>query len=202
MVIVFMVTRLRRSSSCVAVSLGCALLTSACQKVPLLAPSGSTITLHGDDDGAAGQRVDRHHRAVDRAGRHPAAARHARLFTTTLGSIQPAEAETDISGRVDREVHGGHRIGHGDDHGDLGRRRRWSAANAVRIAVGTAAVGSVRVSANPTLLPALGGSSTITARRSTSTATRSVAAPVSFRPPRHAGSGIRITDQSGSARRL
>ena len=45
MVMVSMITRLCRSSALVAVVAGAALLLVGCQKVPLLAPSGSTIQL-------------------------------------------------------------------------------------------------------------------------------------------------------------
>ena len=40
-----MITRLSRVSALAAFLVGTALITAACEKVPLLAPSGSTITL-------------------------------------------------------------------------------------------------------------------------------------------------------------
>src|SRR5213593_2729177 len=69
-----------------------ALLTSACQKVPLLAPSGlaTTLTLNGSTDIIA---------QVLEAGGTPPQDGTLITFTTTLGSIQPPEAETR-GGRV------------------------------------------------------------------------------------------------------
>src|SRR5580765_1903078 len=71
-----------------------------CSKVPLLAPSGSTITLtsaatalpvNGSTDIIA--------QVIEPAGTPPQRGTLV-TFTTNLGSVQPSEAETDTSGRV------------------------------------------------------------------------------------------------------
>src|ERR1700704_4149740 len=99
-VMALMITRLRRAHAVVAVLVVSALLTAACQKVPLLAPSGSTITLlasvnvlpiNGSTDVIA--------QVIEASGTPPQHGTRV-TFTTTLGTIQPSEADTDISGRV------------------------------------------------------------------------------------------------------
>jgi hypothetical protein len=83
-------------------------------------------------------------------------------FTTTIGSIEPAQAETDAGGRVVVTFKAGNENGTATITA-LSGGASASGNNAIKIAIGTAAVGGVRVSANPTQVPAFGGSSTITA---------------------------------------
>src|SRR5581483_6017164 len=96
---VFMVSRLRRASA-LAVFGVAALLAVACQKVPLLAPTGSTITLSASattlPTGGSTQLIAQ---VIEAAGTPPHEGTHV-TFTTSLGSVEPAEAETDISGRA------------------------------------------------------------------------------------------------------
>ena len=71
-----------------------------CQRVPLLAPSGSTITLTtGVTALPVNGTADIVAQVIEPSGTPPQNGTHV-TFTTTLGTIQPAEAETDISGRV------------------------------------------------------------------------------------------------------
>src|SRR3989449_541813 len=137
-----------------------ALLTSACQKVPLLAPSGSTITLtaaattlplNGSTDIIA---------QVLEAGGTPPQAGTLIPFTTTLGSIQPPEAETR-GGRVTVKFNAGNQNGTATIVASSGGASA-SGNNAVKIAIGAAAVGRVTVDANPGTVSSSGGTSTIT----------------------------------------
>src|SRR6185436_900431 len=136
-------------------------LSVACQKVPLLAPSGSTITitsaatvlpLNGSAEIIA--------QVIEPAGTPPS---HGTLvtFTTTLGSVQPFEAETDINGRVIVRFVAGTSSGTATITAASGGANVGT-AGAIKIAIGTAAVGRVSVNANPASVPALGGSTTIT----------------------------------------
>src|SRR5215831_2122664 len=99
MVRAFMVSRLRR-----AVWVGlCALAVVplvACQRVPLLAPSGSTITLTSSVNTlATGASTPIIAQVIEAAGTPPHSGTHV-TFTTTLGTVQPSEAETDANGQA------------------------------------------------------------------------------------------------------
>src|SRR5262245_25187304 len=98
MVSLHMIARIRVAFLCVLTA--CGALAAACDRVPLLAPAGSTITLtttvttlplNGTAEVVAN--------VLELSGTPPHAGTHV-SFTTSLGSIQPPEAETDINGRV------------------------------------------------------------------------------------------------------
>src|SRR5512138_2814229 len=96
----FMVSRLRRASALAALAGASALSIVACQKVPLLAPSGSTITLTSTATALpTGGSAEIIAQVIEAAGTPPHEGTHI-TFTTSLGTIQPSEAETDISGRA------------------------------------------------------------------------------------------------------
>jgi len=142
------------------VALGVALVATACQKVPLLAPSGSTITLtaaattlplNGSTDIIA---------QVLEAGGTPPQDGTLIIFTTTLGSIQPSEAETR-GGRVTVKFVAGTQSGTATITASSGGASA-SGNNAIKIAIGAAAVGKVTADANPATVSASGGVTTIT----------------------------------------
>jgi len=147
-------------------ALHCALLLSlatvACERVPLLAPTGSVITLTSaatavPTNGTA-QLIAQ---VLEPSGTPPHSGTHL-IFTTTLGTIEPSEAETDVNGRAIVIF----RAGLANGTALITAASGGSAippGNGLRIAVGNAAVGSLQLSASPTTLPAAGGSSTISA---------------------------------------
>jgi len=199
MVSVLMILRLRRCFSYAAFIFGLSLLTISCETVPLLAPSGSVITLvasvtalpvNGSTDIIA--------QLIEPSGTPP--QRGTRVsFTTTLGSIQPVDAETDASGRATVRFQAGAGSGTATISAISGGAAVAS-AGAVKILIGTAAVGAVRVSASPTLLPATGGASTITALVIDVNGNALVSAPVSFSTTAGAlDQGFGTTDQNGTA---
>ncbi len=154
-------------------------MSVACQKVPLLAPTGSTITitsaatalpLNGTAEIVA--------QLIEPAGTPPHRGTQV-TFTTTLGSIQPLDAETDESGRVTVTFNAGTSSGTATITALSGGANVGS-AGAIKIAVGTAAVGRVTVNANPTSLPAIGGTTTITASVFDVNGNVLSSAPVSF----------------------
>jgi PKD repeat protein len=175
----FMVSHTRRSFAAAAFLFGAAVLASACQKVPLLAPSGSIITLlatttalpiNGSTDIIA--------QVIEPAGTPP--QRGTRVsFTTNLGTIQPPDAETDTSGRAVVKFIAGGGSGMATISAISGGVSA-SGANAIKIAVGAAAVGGVSVSASPTTLSALGGTSTITATVTDTNGNSVSSVPVTF----------------------
>ena len=96
----FMISRLRRATALVVLIAGSALLTVACERVPLLAPTGSTITLTASTTALPANGSTDIIAQVIEAGGTPPHSGTAVTFTTNLGSIQPSEAETDVNGRV------------------------------------------------------------------------------------------------------
>src|ERR1043165_8450212 len=94
---VFMVTRPGPAGVLVAFAIVLAIFAAACEKVPLLAPSGSTIVVsilpgpNGTTQVVA--------QVIEPAGTPPHSGTHV-SFSTTLGTVQPSEAETDITGRA------------------------------------------------------------------------------------------------------
>jgi len=174
-----MITRVQRHLAGLAVVGGLAISAFGCDKVPLLAPSGSAITLttpvtalpiNGSADIVA--------QVIEPAGTPPQRGTLV-SFTTTLGSIQPGQAETDASGIVRVKFQAGTASGTALITAISGGVAT-SSQTPLRILIGTAAVGSVRVSANPTLLPAIGGTSVITAQALDVNGNPLSAAPVTF----------------------
>src|SRR5260221_4689692 len=195
---VFMVTRLGRRLV-IATAMGAALFTvGACDKVPLLAPTGSTITLTVTATALPVNGTTQIVAQVLESGGTPPQDGTLVVFTTSLGSVQPPEAQTK-GGRVTVTFNAGTANGTATITASSGGASA-SGTSAAKVAIGTAAVGSVRVSANPTLLPALGGSSTITAVVIDINGNPLSSAPVSFSTT--AGSldqGSATTDQNGAA---
>lgn len=138
------------------------LAAAACQRVPLLAPAGSTITLTSAATAVpTNGTVQLIAQVLEPAGTPPHSGTHI-IFTTTLGTIEPSETTTDINGRAVVTFKAGLANGTATITASSGGAS-VSSANALKIAVGNAAVGSMSLTASPTTLPASGGSSTISA---------------------------------------
>ncbi|MGH9143084.1 MAG: PKD domain-containing protein [Vicinamibacterales bacterium] len=176
-----------------------ALLTIACEKVPLLAPSGSTITLtalatalpsNGTTDIIA--------QVIESGGTPPHSGTHV-SFTTTLGTIQPSEAETDIGGRVTVKYVAGADSGTATITAISGGVSA-SGTNAIKIAVGAAAAASIGVSASPGTVPAVGGTSTISAKVIDTNGNLLPGVPVSFSTDNGTlSASVLSTDSTGTA---
>jgi Bacterial Ig-like domain (group 1)/PKD domain len=162
MVMVFMISRLRRPSALAAMVAVSAIAAVACEKVPLLAPTGSTITLTSLATVLPANGTTSIIAQVIESGGTPPHSGTFVTFTTSLGSVQPAEAETDISGRVIVKYVAGGGSGTATITA-LSGGVSASGTNAIKILVGSAAVGRVNMGANPTLVPTQGGTSVITA---------------------------------------
>src|SRR5262245_6768563 len=77
-----------------------AALAVACEKQPLLAPTGSTITLTTTTNAlSANGSIPIVAQVIEQTGFPPHSGTHV-TFVTTLGQIQPSEAETDVNGQV------------------------------------------------------------------------------------------------------
>src|ERR1041384_3656881 len=100
MVTLLMLSRNYRASALALVLVSAAGLTVACQKVPLLAPTGSTITLTSTATALPiNGTADLIAPGIE-APRPPPHSETQVPFATTLGRVEPAEAETDINGRA------------------------------------------------------------------------------------------------------
>src|SRR6266853_1676704 len=155
------------------------LVEMACQRVPLLAPSGSVITLSSSATVLAFNGTTTiTGQVIEAAGTPPHSGTHV-TFTTSLGTIQPADAETDTSGLVRVSFSAGTQSGTATITAISGGASVGS-TGALKILVGSAAVGRVNVSANPATVPALGGSTTISANVLDVNGNALASVPVSF----------------------
>src|ERR1044071_2412188 len=99
MVSVFMISR-RRLATLVLTPAALFLIETACNRVPLLAPPGSTLTLTPPSTVLpVSGRATIPAQVVENAGTAPQAGTHV-TFTTSLGTIEPSDASTDTSGRA------------------------------------------------------------------------------------------------------
>ena len=156
----FMVSRMVRRSL-LAFLVPMSLFALSCERVPLLAPAGSIITLTATDtllpaNGTTQLLVQ----VVEASGTPPHSGTHVTL-TTNLGSVRPPEVETDVQGRAIAIFNAGGTNGTATITATSGGTSA-SGLNAVRIAIGAAAVGRVTIDANPGTISASGGNSTIT----------------------------------------
>src|SRR4029450_1575741 len=157
-----LITARRKIARLVWFSAVVASLTVACESVPLLAPTGSTITLTTAITALpANGSTEIIAQVIEAAGTPPHSGTHI-TFLTTLGTVVPPEAETNETGR------GMVRVLAGDANGTATITATSGGATtgtngAIKIAVGTAAVGRVTVSANPASVPSNGGTTTIIA---------------------------------------
>lgn len=174
-------------------------LSVGCQRVPLLAPSGSTITLTSAATALPlNGTAEIIAQVIEPAGTPPS---HGTLitFTTTLGAVQPFAAETDINGRVIVRFVAGTSSGTATITASSGGANVGT-AGAIKIAVGSAAVGRVSVNANPASVPALGGTTTITVTVFDVNGNPLSSAPVSLSSTAGSlSSSAVITDASGVA---
>jgi len=188
--------------------LAAALLAVSCEKVPLLAPTGSTITLisaasalpfNGSADIIA--------QVIEASGTPPHSGTKV-SFTTNLGTLQPADAETDIAGRaVVRFLAGATSgtasitaISGGVTSAPTGSGDTATTGSVLKIAVGAAAVASVVMNASPSVVSASGGTSTITAKVADAGGNALAGIPVAFTTDAGSlSSSVATSDAAGSA---
>jgi len=136
-------------------------VAASCNKVPLLAPTGSTITLTSAATALPANGSTTIIAQVLEASGTPPQDGTLITFTTTLGSIQPPQAETN-GGRVTVNFNSGTQSGTATITASSGGAT-VGATGAIKIAVGAAAVSGITIAATPTVVPSTGGTSTITA---------------------------------------
>ena len=162
MVLILMVRLFRLAGLCLA-----AVLAVACDKVPLFAPTQSTITV------TAGQRVLALNATaeitavvVEPSGT-PVQNGTAVRFSTTLGRVDPVEVETR-NGVATATFHAGSTSGvaevratsgaaGGTASGGTGNATTTTATNVVTFTIGAAAADTVTIRTNPSSVPPSGG---------------------------------------------
>jgi len=215
MITLFYSRRFRRLALALG-ALSFSLLPQACSKVPLLAPTGSQITLTASATtlpiNGTTQLIAQ---VVESAGTPPQDGTLV-VFTTTLGTIQPSQAETS-GGRVVvtflagtssgtatiTATSGGAGGGTTSTPPTGGAAATSTSANVVKIAVGAAAVGGLTISANPATVSASGGTSTITASVRDSNGNVLPGVPVAFTADNGSvNPAVATSDQSGNAQTI
>ncbi|MEK6629536.1 MAG: PKD domain-containing protein [Acidobacteriota bacterium] len=148
----------------------------ACDKMPLVAPTGTTITLYASSTGVGlNGSVDLTATVIESAG---TAVQNGTVvtFTTTLGSVDPAEARTQ-NGKVTVKLLSGTRSGVAEVRALSGGA---STKDALKINVGAAAAAKVDLIATPSALSSAGGTVQLTATVSDANGNRLEGVPVSF----------------------
>jgi adhesin/invasin len=174
-----MLARFRRVAPVWAALAFLPFILNGCQKVPLLAPSGSTITLVAEATALPINATAKIVAQVIEASGTPPHSGTQITFSTTLGSIQPANVETDVNGQATAVFNAGTANGTATITAISGGASASGNA-AIKIAVGTAAVGRVTLTASPTIVPPNGGTTTLTAAVFDINGNPLPSAPVSF----------------------
>src|ERR1051325_1221678 len=175
----FMVPRFRRAAFTALVLCLSSLIITACQKVPLLAPAGSVITLTSTATALPVNGTTQIiAQVIEPSGTPPHSGTQV-TFSTNLGTVQPSSVETDVNGQAIASFHAGSANGTATITAFSGGVSA-SGSTAIKIAVGTAAVGRVTLTANPTIVPPTGGTTVLTASVFDINGNALVSAPVSF----------------------
>lgn len=179
-----MITRVRRDDLLITIAVALLALAiplgvASCDKVPLLAPTGTVITLLSPNDTAPpNSSIDIIATAIEN-GQAPSTGTGTGAgtttgrsgagtpvqngtvisFTTTIGRIEPQEARTH-NGQVTVKLMTGAQSGTATVTAFSG----GATSNTVQVKIGSAAADHVLVSAAPQTLSPSGGTSTITAR--------------------------------------
>ena len=193
------------------------LLTVSCEKVPLLAPTTASITLTASTTALPlNGTTDLIAQVLEQSGTPPHSGTHV-IFTTTLGSVLPAEAETDVNGRAIVRFLAGNASGTATivaSSGGAGSSTTPSGgtgtpattttdSRTVKIAVGSAAVGRINLVANPGTVTANGGNSAIVANVGDVNGNVLANVPVTFTTDAGSLSAAVVnTDQNGNAQTL
>jgi len=135
------------------------ILTIACDKVPLLAPAASTITVTSNNSTVQANGTAEIRATVLEASGTPVQNGTTVSFTTNLGALSPNEART-INGVATVQFVGNGQSGTAEISAISGGAK---VAAALKLAVGSAAATRVVVTASPNQISS-GGLSTITAR--------------------------------------
>jgi adhesin/invasin len=194
------------------------LLTISCDKVPLLAPTNSTITVEADSRVVATGGTTQVRATVLESGGTPVHNGTSVRFSTNLGRMEPAEAQTHNGVAVATFI-AGNDSGIAEVRGTSGGAgtttpttpsnptnppttpTTTTSSNVVLIAVGAGAVDTVTVRANPASVSTNGGTVSVTATVVAAGGRLLANIPVSFSATRGTlSSTVAMTDAQGEAR--
>ncbi len=151
-------------------------LASACDKLPLLAPTGSKVTLSSNSTVVqANGTADIRATVLEQSGT-PVQNGTTVTFTTNLGALSPTEART-LNGVAQVQF-----VGNGQSGKAQIRAISGGAASdpPLELSVGAAATSRVNVSASPTSVPFNGGTTTVSATVSDVSGNPVAGVPVTF----------------------
>ena len=192
------ITGLARSRGVLASSavIGLVIVSAACDKMPLLAPQLSTIIVTASSSIVQVNGVTELRATVLEQGGTPVQNGTVVTFSTNLGALSPSEART-MNGVATVQF-----VSNGQNGRASIRAVSGSAASeAIELVVGAAAVGRVTLTANPSSVPAAGGTTTITAVVFDASGNMLSGVPVSFATTTGTfSSGVVNTDLTGAAR--
>jgi len=158
------ITGHRFSTYCVVCVVAALTATAAaCDKVPLLAPNTSTISLSTSSTVVQSNGTAQIRATVLEGSGTPVQNGTTVTFTTNLGTLSPVDAQT-VNGVATAQFIANGQSGEAVISAVSGAAKPADSANpTLKIKVGAAATGQVSVSASPNRLGSSGGSSTITA---------------------------------------
>ena len=195
-----MKTRLTGATALVLVQLAMV----ACDKMPLGAPTNSTVTVRSAAVILPAGGSTEVTAFVAESGGTPVQNGTVVRFTTTLGRVDPVEAQTkngmaattflagDVSGVAEVRATSGSTSSTGGT---------GAAADPLKITVGAAAVGTVTVRANPGFIPFAGGTVEIVATVLAADGRTLSGIPVTFSTTEgQLSAGSAVTDGNGEAR--
>jgi Bacterial Ig-like domain (group 1)/PKD domain len=156
------------------------IVLSACDKLPLLAPQLSTISLTSNSTVVQANGTAEIRATILEGSGTPVQNGTTVSFTTTLGAVNPAEART-VNGVATTQFVGNGQSGEAEIRAASGGAKPADTANpSLKLKVGGAAAGRLAVSATPSRLAAAGGASTITAAVSDTSGNPLTSVPVTF----------------------
>lgn len=179
---------------------GAALLTGACDKVPLFAPTGSSITLTANTLVAPlNSDVQITAMVLESAGTAPQNGTTV-YFSSNLGTFEPTSAQT-TAGRVTVTFHAGSQSGTATILATSGAIKSPTGTDALKILIGAAAGKSIVVTASPTSVKSTGGSADIVASVLDESGNKLTGVPVLFSTDNGTLSATQVqTDAAGAAR--
>src|SRR5918994_6652241 len=173
-----------------------AVFAGACDKLPLLAPRESTITLSTASTVVQANGTTEIRATVLEPSGTPVQNGTTVTFSTNLGTVSPGEART-LNGVATAQFLGNGQSGKASVRAISG----GAASTPIEISVGAAATGRVSLTASPTSVPSGGGSTTITASVVDASGNPLAGVPVSFATTAGTfSSAVANTDTAGIAR--
>jgi PKD repeat protein len=178
---------------------------SGCNKVPLLAPSQSTISLSTSSSIVQANGTAEIRATVLEGSGTPVQNGTTVTFTTNLGTVSPAETKTVNGVAVVRFLANG-QSGIAEIHANSGAAKSadstatTATAPSIKLTVGGAAASRVGLTANPSTVPSTGGTSTIVANVVDASGNPLGSVVVTFSTDAGSlSSAVATTDQNGNA---